>query len=62
MKYWIVTHRHTAYIEAETEAWAKDDCARQVRDNADADECTAEEVSDGEYERHWQMLEVEEDE
>lgn len=52
MKYWAVTHRHTTFIAAETEAGAKEDCAQQVRDNAGADECTAVEISEGEYGRH----------
>jgi hypothetical protein len=58
MKYWAVTHRHTTFVAAETEAGAKEDCARQVRDNAGADECTAVEISEGEYGRHWEMQET----
>jgi hypothetical protein len=53
MKYWAVTFTHTAYIEADTEAEAKQDCAEQVRENAEASECTAAEVSAEEFERHW---------
>ena len=51
--YYAVTFTHTAYIEADTEAEAKRDCANQVRDNADASECEAAEVSEAEFERHW---------
>ena len=57
MKFWAVTHRHTTYVEAETEAAAREDCADQVRDNADADDCTAEEISEYAYEQHWALIE-----
>lgn len=57
MKFWAVTHRHTAYVEAETEAEALENCAGQVRDNAEADDCTAEEISEREYEQHWALIE-----
>lgn len=57
MKFWAVTHKHTAYVEAETEVEAMENCADQVRDNAEADDCTAEEISEHEYEQHWALIE-----
>jgi len=44
-------------VDAETEAAAREDCADQVRDNADADDCTAEEISEYAYEQHWALIE-----
>ena len=57
MKFWAVTHRHTTYVQAETEAAARDDCADQVRDNAEAEDCEAEEISEHAYEQHWALIE-----
>ena len=57
MNFWAVTHRHTTYVEAETEAEALENCADQVRDNAAADDCEAEEISEEAYERHWALIE-----
>jgi hypothetical protein len=54
MKFWAVTHRHTAYVEAETEEAAREDCAQQVRENAEPSECDAEEVTQEEYDEHWE--------
>jgi hypothetical protein len=51
--YWAVTFTHTSFIEANTEGEAKQDCAEQVRENAEASECEAAEVSAEEFERHW---------
>jgi hypothetical protein len=56
-RFWAVTHRHTTYVEAETEAAAREDCADQVRDNAEADDCEAEEISEHAYEQHWARIE-----
>ena len=53
MSFYAVTFTHVSYIEADTEGEAKQDCAEQVRENADASECEAEEVSEAEFERHW---------
>ena len=57
MSFYAVTFTHVGYIEAETEGDAKRDCAEQVRDNAEASECEAEEVSAEEFERHWEEQE-----
>lgn len=53
MKYWTVTFRHTTVVEAETEADARGDCANQVRDNAEAEECEAEEIRGEDYDAYW---------
>ena len=53
MKYWTVTFKHTTVVEAETEEEAREDCANQVRENAEANECEAEEISEEDYEAYW---------
>ena len=56
MKYWAVTYTHTSYVEAETEAGACEACADQVRDNAEAEDCKAEEISERGYEQQWAII------
>jgi len=58
MKVWAVTHRCTTYVEALTEAEALENCADQVRANASADDCTAEEIDEMEYEQQWALIRV----
>ena len=54
MKYWAVTHRHTTFVEAETKGEALENCAQQVRDNADAADCEAYEIEQEESDQHWE--------
>ena len=56
MKYYRVTHHHTAYIEADCAYDAECDCALQVRDNAEAGECESEEISEQEFNDHWDSM------
>jgi hypothetical protein len=56
VKFFAVTHRHTAYVEAESEAAALESCADQVRDHASAEDCTAEEIDEREYEQQWELI------
>ena len=53
MRYYLVTHTHTSYVEAENEQCAREDLASQVRENAGADDCEAEEVSQEEHDKYW---------
>jgi hypothetical protein len=39
--FYEVTHTHVSLIEADTEAEACEACAEEVRQNADASECSA---------------------
>ena len=57
MKFWSVTHKHTSYITADTEAEACEILADSVRDNAVANECEAEEISEREFDQHWALIE-----
>jgi hypothetical protein len=56
VKWWAVTHTHTAYVQCETIAEALEDCVDQVRDHASVDDCDAEEISEREYEQHWALI------
>ena len=53
MRYYLVTHTHTSSVEAENEQCAREDLASQVRENAGADDCEAEEVSQEEHDKYW---------
>jgi hypothetical protein len=56
VKYYRVTHHHTAYIEADCAYDAECDCALQVRENAEAGECESEEISEQEFNDHWDAM------
>ena len=56
MKYWAVRHTHTEYTSAENETDALETVAQSVRDNASAEDCEAQEVTEEEYEKHWQEV------
>jgi hypothetical protein len=61
MRYWRVTFEHVSLIEAETEAEACEQLAQSVRDNAEAGECSADEIDQAEYEAEWdRVLEADE--
>lgn len=62
MPYFAVTHRHRSYIEAETEADACEQLAQSVRDNADSDDCEADEITEEEYALYWEHLTEDPDE
>jgi hypothetical protein len=47
--FYEVTHTHTSFIEADAEAEACEACAEEVRENADASECSADEITEEEY-------------
>ena len=56
MNYWIAIFKHCTLVEAETEEAACEDLAAQVRDNAEASECVADEISKEEYDEEWEKL------
>ena len=49
MPYYEVVFTHRSFVEADSEAAAKEQLAEAVRDNADASECEADEISADEY-------------
>lgn len=53
MPYYEVVFTHRSFVEADSEAAAKEQLAEAVRDNADASECEADEISADEYNAHW---------
>jgi len=57
MRFWAVTHKHTAYVQADNEAEACETVADSVRENAVANDCTAEEIGEREFEQHWLLIE-----
>ncbi len=57
MSFYRVTFKHASCIEAQNEECAKGDLVQQVRDNADESDCEAEEITEEEYERHWEAQE-----
>lgn len=56
MKYYLVTFTHESYIEAETEADAQAELARDIRDNIEPYECEAEEIPKADYDAHWDYV------
>ena len=56
MRYWIVEHRHTSYIEAETESDAIANAIEQVRDNAEESDCEATEIDQKDYDQFWEII------
>ena len=51
MAYWIVTHTHTEYLEADTERDAIAQMINLVQSNATDDDCEADEIDEQTYNR-----------
>lgn len=56
MPFFLVTHTHTSCLEAANEADAREQLAQAVRDNADSDDCEADEITEEEYALYWEHL------
>lgn len=63
MRYWRVNFQHTSMIEADTEEEACEQLAQDVRENAEDEECEADEITQEEYDEYWDaVLEADEHE